>query len=251
MQSLLHQMFTASLPYVLLVPAAVLLETVSPLRRYSLKERFPGVLLILLLPIGSTLLSRPVGATWSLFGFKPIIHIAWLPVFVTVPAFLLIRDFLNYWMHRFDHAVLWPIHSLHHSTKELHAANAWAHPLAWCSEFVWLAIPLSFTDIGAQPSVVISCIMMLQAFLIHSPLRVHLGPLRYFFVDHRFHRIHHSIEERHFDKNFGILFSVWDQMFGTAYFPKEGEWPATGVAGVEPPRNPWQFLTHPIRYLNV
>ena len=38
-------------------------------------------------------------------------------------------------------------------------------------------------------------------------------------ADNRFHRIHHSIQPQHFDKNFGAGTSLWDQLFGTAYFP--------------------------------
>jgi sterol desaturase/sphingolipid hydroxylase (fatty acid hydroxylase superfamily) len=55
-------------------------------------------------------------------------------------------------------------------------------------------------------------------------------------VDNRFHRIHHSVEPKHFEKNFGIMFTVWDQLFRTAYFPRPDEWPKTGVAGIQPPR---------------
>lgn len=247
MHAIVHQMVANTLPYLLLVPAAVLLEYLSPMSRYTLRDRLPGALFVPILPIGAVLVALPVGAIWKTFGFVPVIHLGWLPGWAVVAMFVVVRDFLNYWMHRFDHAVMWPIHCLHHSPTELHAANAWAHPLAWLSEFAWLAVPLSFTDLGAQPPLTVSCIMMLQAFLIHSPLRVHLGPLRHVFVDQRFHRIHHSLEPQHFDKNYGIIFTVWDRLFGTAYFPREDEWPATGVAGLPPPKTLWQFLLFPVR----
>ena len=55
------------------------------------------------------------------------------------------------------------------------------------------------------------------------------GDLGRVIADNRFHRIHHSVEPDHFDKNFGAGTSLWDQLFGTAYFPKENEWPATGL----------------------
>lgn len=206
----------------------------------------PGIFFVLIFPAGAVLLSYPVGAIWGTFGFKPVIHLGWLPVWVTILIFLVVRDFLNYWMHRFDHVFLWPIHSLHHSARELHAANAWAHPLAWLSEFVWLAAPLSFTDLGVQLPLTVSLIMALQATLIHSPIRVHLGQLRHVIVDHRFHRIHHSLEPAHFGKNFSIMFSVWDRLFGTAYFPREEEWPQTGVADAPPPKNALEFILFPL-----
>ena len=63
-------------------------------------------------------------------------------------------------------------------------------------------------------------------------------------VDNRFHRIHHSLEERHFDKNFGICFSIWDFLFGTAYEPGD-EWPHVGLADRMPPNSVREFLLHP------
>ena len=46
-------------------------------------------------------------------------------------------------------------------------------------------------------------------------------------------RIHHSIEPEHRDKNFAVWFPIYDVLFGTAHRPKPGEFPETGVAGVE------------------
>jgi len=42
------------------------------------------------------------------------------------------------------------------------------------------------------------------------------------------HRVHHSIEGRHSDTNFGSLFSVWDHLFGTQY-RRYDEYPDTGI----------------------
>jgi sterol desaturase/sphingolipid hydroxylase (fatty acid hydroxylase superfamily) len=78
---------------------------------------------------------------------------------------------------------------------------------------------------------------------------VHFGPLRHVLVDNRFHRIHHSLEERHFDKNFGITFSLWDQLFRTAHFPSANEWPDVGIAGHAPPATLRDFLCYPLGFL--
>jgi signal transduction histidine kinase len=34
------------------------------------------------------------------------------------------------------------------------------------------------------------------------------------------HQIHHSTRVEHYDKNFGLVFSVWDRLFGTLYVPE-------------------------------
>jgi len=98
-------------------------------------------------------------------------------------------------------------------------------------------------DGPATPFAVGSFVTLL-AIYIHSPTGLHFGPLRKVVVDNRFHRIHHSLEERHFGKNFGICLSIWDHMFGTAYDPRD-EWPAVGVAGVPAPQTVADFLKLP------
>jgi sterol desaturase/sphingolipid hydroxylase (fatty acid hydroxylase superfamily) len=63
----------------------------------------------------------------------------------------------------------------------------------------------------------------------HGNIRTNLGPLRYVLVTPQSHRIHHSIEPRHLDTNFGALFSIWDRLFGTQYRGHD-EYPETGIA---------------------
>lgn len=92
-----------------------------------------------------------------------------------------------------------------------------------------------------------SFILAILTYYIHSPIDVHFGPLRKLLVDNRFHRIHHSIEPRHFDKNFGICFSLWDRWFGTAYDPSPDEWPDGGLADIDSPRTIRDYLLLPFR----
>jgi hypothetical protein len=65
--------------------------------------------------------------------------------------------------------------------------------------------------------------------MYHGNLRTNLGVLRYLLVTPQSHRVHHSTELRHRDRNFGVLFSVWDQLFGTQYRGFD-EYPETGVS---------------------
>jgi sterol desaturase/sphingolipid hydroxylase (fatty acid hydroxylase superfamily) len=56
--------------------------------------------------------------------------------------------------------------------------------------------------------------------------------VRYVLVTPQFHRVHHSIEPRHRDRNFGLTFSIWDHLFGTQYrgydeyLPLQGDRPS-------------------------
>ena len=90
---------------------------------------------------------------------------------------------------------------------------------------------------GPGTPIAVAFVLQLLTYYIHSPIDVHFGPLRKVLVDNRFHRIHHSLEPRHFDKNFGVCFTIWDRWFGTAYDPAPNEWPQVGLADARPAAN--------------
>jgi hypothetical protein len=63
--------------------------------------------------------------------------------------------------------------------------------------------------------------------LVHTRLVGKLGPLEYVLATPSQHRVHHGVNERFVDKNFGGLFSVWDRIFGT--YQVEDEEPQFGA----------------------
>jgi sterol desaturase/sphingolipid hydroxylase (fatty acid hydroxylase superfamily) len=93
----------------------------------------------------------------------------------------------------------------------------------------------------------IGLVMWLHIVWIHSPTRANFGPLRAWFVDNRYHRIHHSLEERHFDRNFGAFTTLWDRLFGTHYAPGPEEWPNVGLAEMGEPRGVGDWFAQPYR----
>lgn len=158
-------------------------------------------------------------------------------------------NFFYYWFHRAQHAfpVLWRFHKVHHSITELSAASSYHHFTEDVFQFVFVVVPASLlikVDSGYVPSVVLA-VLATHTFYVHSSTRISIGPLRYIFGDNRFHRVHHSTEERHVDRNFGTTTPLWDVLFGTAYFPKRGEWPKVGLADVREPRTIKEYLLMP------
>ncbi len=75
--------------------------------------------------------------------------------------------------------------------------------------------------------------------------KISLGPLRYVFSDNYFHRIHHSIEEKHHNKNFSAFFPFWDIVFRSAYFPKKDEFPEVGLQDEKQPATIKEYLFFP------
>ena len=239
----------------LFIAASTAIEQIAPRGpRISMRDRLPGLGFSMALWISTALLAIPLHRLYPLIG----VHIAvpvgrWLPsgligLALSTLAGMMMLDFLTYCRHRAEHAWFWPIHSAHHSPTTLDAANAYQHPLQIVTRFIFTGIPLSVFQFDglAVPAAAATAMAFMEVF-IHSPTEIHFGPLRRIFVDPRFHRVHHSIEERHFQKNFGVVFTLWDQLFGTAHFPAADEWPAVGVEGLSPPASVAQYLAFPLR----
>jgi sterol desaturase/sphingolipid hydroxylase (fatty acid hydroxylase superfamily) len=193
-----------------------------------------------------SLVVPPLKYLWDILSIPPLLH---LPIGYAgaVTVSIVLMDLLAYWRHRLLHRFFWRVHALHHSATELHAANSYAHFLEAVPNLIIVLIPVSLIDFGGVevPMVAIMLLGALQ-FYIHSPVTIQFPRLRWFLVDSRYHRVHHSLEEQHFEKNFGIVFTLWDRLFGTAYFPNEDEWPETGIEGVAPPTSITDFLFFPV-----
>jgi sterol desaturase/sphingolipid hydroxylase (fatty acid hydroxylase superfamily) len=162
-----------------------------------------------------------------------------------------ITDFFYYWLHRAQHrfAWLWRFHRVHHSITDLNATNSYHHVAEDLFQFVAITIPMSFllgVQTGPVPWIAI-VVLRTHSFFIHSNARINIGPLRYLVSDNYIHRIHHSTEGNHLNRNFATSTPLWDVIFGTAYFPKKGEWPSVGLHDFNEPKTAWAFLFSPFQ----
>lgn len=150
--------------------------------------------------------------------------------------FFIVNDFLRYWFHRWYHesSLLWRIHRVHHTVVEMDALSVFRHHVLEAIVKNGL-IFLPFRLLGVSESVIIaySALDIFKGFWHHANLRTYIGPLNYIFNSPELHWWHHSVEGRGQMSNYGSVLSVWDWLFGTAYWPK-GEWPKQiGVAGLD------------------
>ena len=148
-----------------------------------------------------------------------------------------VLDFFYYWFHRTLHANrwLWQTHLLHHSDEHMNAMTAQRGHFAegLIAPFL-ITLPMAVLfDLPAVTIGVLSVIPYAYQFIAHANIRLGYGRFWWVLISPDYHRIHHSIEERHRDKNFTNWFPVWDWLFGTLYLPGKDERPQTGVDGVE------------------
>lgn len=230
-------------------------ELLLPKGNSTLAGRARGVLFWMLwLPVTAATLAL-FQALWRHLGISPLLTIplqmTWLGATSVVAAPLagaFVSDFFFYWFHRGQHTFFWRFHAVHHSIRDMNAVNSFHHISEIVMSILLFTIPTSLIVADTGPvAPMIGAALLVYPILLHSPTQVNFGPFRAVFADNRFHRVHHSVEERHFDKNFGAFTTLWDRLFGTAYFPERHEWPDTGLEGVDQPRSLRDWLWLPAR----
>ena len=76
------------------------------------------------------------------------------------------------------------------------------------------------TVFGASVGVVI--FHSLGSNLRHSHIKIRYPKMiERIFISPGQHQNHHSTEKKHFDKNFGVAFAIWDLMFGSLAFSEK------------------------------
>lgn len=141
-------------------------------------------------------------------------------------------DFATYVVHRFFHSSqwLWDLHAVHHSAEQLTFLTTHRqHPLepfilnACRGAFAAIGVAMFYFVFPAQtPAMLIMgmgagfFVYMFTVNLQHSHVPVRYPRwLRYFVMSPHMHHIHHSAALQHRNKNFGVIFSFWDRLFGT------------------------------------
>jgi len=220
----------------------------------SMVSRSKAVVFWLVYLVVAALLMRVIQPFHAALGIEPLfpsLEPSFLPrpvaIIIAVLASAVIGDFFYYWCHRFQHRFLWSFHAVHHSVREMSVMTAYHHVSEPIVKAVLYGLPLSFfiTDPFAVPT--LGILLGLHGNYLHSTTRLNFGPLGHWIQDNRIHRIHHSVLPEHFDKNFAVFTTIWDRLFGTAYIPRPGEWPETGVADFPEPVSLGQFLAAPFK----
>lgn len=160
-------------------------------------------------------------------------------------------DFCVYWVHRLHHEapVLWPFHSVHHSAEVLTPLTTTRqHPLYTVFSLLFKSLvvgsvqalilfaligKLSLLTIGGANALYVA-FYTLGANFRHSHIWISYGrALEHILISPAQHQIHHSVELRHHNKNYGEVLAIWDWMFGTLYIPDRPEVLTFGIADAQ------------------
>src|ERR1700722_4324244 len=199
--------------------------------------------------ISPLVLAATAAAVSALGGGLLVLPAAGLGLVPAALAYVVTVDLFEYLFHRTQHAVpaLWAMHSLHHSDPAMNVSTTSRHfwlEQAIKSVTIYLAVSLIF---AASPLIIfIYGVVSYYNFFPHMNLRVGFG--RFVLLNSpQNHRIHHSSQPLHRDKNFAGLFPIFDVMGGTQYQPAADEYPATGLDDGDRPVSLTEAVAWPLR----
>ena len=187
-------------------------------------------------------------------GFKG--SLADTPFWLAFPALVLIDEFFFYWVHRFAHEGfapgsrlegLWKIHRTHHSGRHMNVLLNYRLNLFWYFVIpsAWvLGLALYMGLVEAVMVVIIN--KQLWNLITHSNFRwddslrnnrligaVFRG-IEHVFVSPGIHHTHHGYgKDGKMYRNFGVVLSLYDWLFGTLHIP-QGRPAFHGVPGKQP-----------------
>ena len=211
--------------------------------RFAVLDLFLTFLLYVPVMTGVGLLGAKAmsGMLTGLMTWEPPQTLSPLAIIASATGFLILHDLVNYWAHVLFHKVplLWSFHQVHHSAEVLTPAAAYrVHPVEIIS-FAVLQAPAAglsavfYENILGRDqqitmifgvSIIGFVLALLGTHLRHSHIWFSYGPvLNRVFMSPAHHQLHHSIDPRHWNKNFAVKLAVWDALFGTLYVPGDPE----------------------------
>jgi len=144
-----------------------------------------------------------------------------LPYPLAFAIAFIILDFMIYIQHVLTHALpfLWRLHIVHHTDLDLDVTSALRfHPIEIVVSMLYKMALVA--AIGPDPWVVVVFEIVLNMWAQFQHASIHFPEkldrlIRLFVISPDMHRIHHSIETKETNSNFGFFLSIWDRICGT------------------------------------
>jgi len=134
-----------------------------------------------------------------------------------LPGAVVFYDFCYYWHHRWMHeiAAAWAAHVVHHSSEDYNLSTALRQSstgelLGWIPY-----VPMAIAGVPPALYAVALLVNLLYQYWIHTQQIGRLGWFDRVFASPSNHRVHHAVNDRYVDRNYGGILILWDRVFGT------------------------------------
>ena len=131
---------------------------------------------------------------------------------------IVVQDFLYWVLHTTGHFVrfFWAMHVTHHSSEHFNLSTGFRSTVMEPLYRVFFYMPLALIGFSALDILYAYLITQLYGNLVHTQIDIKLPKwYGWIFVTPAHHRVHHASNLKYLDKNMGMLFIIWDRMFGT------------------------------------
>ena len=117
--------------------------------------------------------------------------------------------------HKYEY--LWRFHKVHHSDKGFHVSTGFRfHVFDLLLEIIYKCVFVVVIGVNAYLVLSIEIVELFFVLFHHANIRVkNEETISQVFITPSLHRTHHSTLRKEHDSNYGIVFSVWDRLFGT------------------------------------
>jgi sterol desaturase/sphingolipid hydroxylase (fatty acid hydroxylase superfamily) len=144
-----------------------------------------------------------------------------LPAWARVLAAVIALDLAIYLQHVLFHAVpaLWRLHRVHHADPDFDVTTGTRfHPLEIVLSLALKCAAVAALGAPALAVLIFEVLLNATAMFNHANARLPVAldrRLRWLVVTPDMHRVHHSVEAREMNSNFGFSLPWWDRLFGT------------------------------------
>ncbi|AMO23593.1 hypothetical protein GCM10027034_38690 [Ramlibacter solisilvae] len=181
-----------------------------------------------------------VGIYTAVYGAVALWHndAFWTSAFGWLLA-LVFYDLCYYWLHRAGHesAIFWAAHVVHHQSQDYNLSTALRQTSSGALLGWIFYLPMALAGVPPLVFGVVALIDLLYQFWVHTEHVPKLGWFDRWFCSPSNHRVHHAVNERYLDRNYGGILIVWDRLFGS--FVEEDE---KCVYGTRAPLDSWDPL---------
>jgi sterol desaturase/sphingolipid hydroxylase (fatty acid hydroxylase superfamily)/uncharacterized membrane protein YhhN len=152
---------------------------------------------------------------------------------------LLFYDFCYYWLHRAGHesAVFWAAHVVHHQSQDYNLSTALRQTSSGALLGWIFYLPMAVAGVPPLVFGVVALVDLLYQFWVHTEHVPRLGWFDRWFCSPSNHRVHHAVNDKYVDRNYGGVLIVWDRLFGS--FREEDE---KCIYGTRSPLQSWDPL---------
>jgi sterol desaturase/sphingolipid hydroxylase (fatty acid hydroxylase superfamily) len=160
---------------------------------------------------------------------------------------LVLYDLCYYWHHRFGHtmALFWAAHVVHHQSEDYNLSTALRQTSSgWIAGWLFY-LPMAVLGFPPLVFAVVALIDLLYQYWVHTQQIGRLGWFDRWFCAPSNHRVHHAVNDKYLDRNYGGIFIVWDRLFGT-YIEEDDAEPC--IYGTRGPLRSWNPVWANLQY---